>query len=517
MSAVSQLSAFAEREQLQVLKEQNMNQTDLPSAFADRMKTMLGEEEFGCFLSSYASDNRKALRANLLKLSREELKAMVPGEWDLIPVPWEESGACYATAEDVRPGKHPYHEMGLYYMQEPSAMAVAAFSGAARGERILDLCAAPGGKSTQLAAAMQGKGILISNEIHPARAKILSQNIERIGARNVIVTNETPQHLAERFPGYFDRVVVDAPCSGEGMFRKEEQAIPMWSPENVTSCALRQQEILDAAARMVCPGGTLVYSTCTFAPEEDEAGIGAFLKKHPDFSVDDLPGELGDKMEQFGFCRGNREWVKMLGEEDEEILREIEGSLRLWPHRLKKPGGEGHFLCRMKRAGIHPHPAEAAETSTLKKKKGKAGKTDNTAAEYLEFEKAALTVPFLEQCSEDTRGKLIRFGEEIYLEPEGLSLAGLKVLRPGLHLGTLRKNRFEPSHALALALKAGDVRSSYACTEPEMQAYQRGDSIPCERELAGWTLMLLDGFPAGWAKAAGGMLKNHYPRGLRKN
>lgn len=252
----------------------------LPQEFLERMENMLGEE-YPAFLKSYDIARYQALRLNPQKGDDASfLNRMV---FSLERVPWAEHGYYY-TAQDT-PGKHPYHEAGVYYIQEPSAMAPAAYltrqmaDGA--GERILDLCAAPGGKSTQIAAAMAGRGILISNEIHPARAKILSENIERMGIANAVVTNETPQRLAEHFSEYFTRIMVDAPCSGEGMFRKNEEACEQWSTQNVELCADRQDEILDCAASMLAGGGRLVYSTCTFAPAEDEGSIGRFLERHP--------------------------------------------------------------------------------------------------------------------------------------------------------------------------------------------------------------------------------------------
>lgn len=260
----------------------------LPQEFLKRMENMLGEE-YPAFLKSYDIARYQALRLNPQK--GDDVSFLNRGVFSLERVPWAEHGYYY-TAKDT-PGKHPYHEAGVYYIQEPSAMAPAAYltrqmeDGA--GERILDLCAAPGGKSTQIAAAMEGRGTLISNEIHPARAKILSENIERMGIANAVVTNETPQRLAEHFSEYFTRIMVDAPCSGEGMFRKNEEACEQWSTQNVELCAHRQDEILDCAASMLAGGGRLVYSTCTFAPAEDEGSIGRFLKRHPEFYVEEVP------------------------------------------------------------------------------------------------------------------------------------------------------------------------------------------------------------------------------------
>ena len=508
----------------------------LPSEFENRIRQMLGEEEYALFLSSMDGEIRKALRVNTLKLSAQEFASMAPQEWNLRPVPWEESGFYYDSAPEEscadppaapRPGKHPYHEMGLYYIQEPSAMAPGAAAGVSPGERVLDLCAAPGGKTTRLAAGMQGAGILVSNEIHPARAKILARNTERMGIRNVIVTNETPQALALRFPGWFDTVLVDAPCSGEGMFRKEEQALDMWSPENVALCAGRQQEILACAAAMVRPGGKLVYSTCTFSPEENEGTILHFLKENADFEVAGLfsarDGEPS-RAAELGFVPGNPEWAAQVP--DKKSLRDrfdsVRGSARIWPHKAE---GEGHFLCLLKRgADVVQMPAAeyvyAGGSSGKLKKSGKHNKGNQRTQKRPKEEADALTgiikdgVP--ERWAQDCGAELLTQADEVYMEPGGLDLDGLKVVSPGLHLGTWKKDRFEPAHALAMALDKENACRYFDCTFSQAQAYLKGESIPCGPEYAGWTLMTMEGFPLGWAKAAGGMLKNHYPKGLRR-
>ena len=284
----------------------------LPEGFLARMKNLLEENEYEAFLSSYGQERLFSLRVNTLKTDREFFMKLVSKERasdapSLVPVPWEQDGFYYS--EKWRPGRLPWHEAGMYYIQEASAMAPAVLCGAQPGERILDLCAAPGGKSTKLAASLRGRGLLVANEIHPDRARVLSANIERMGVRNAVVTNETPQRLASRFPVFFDRIVVDAPCSGEGMFRKEEEALLNWSMENVYKCAARQEEILEEAASMLRPGGTLIYSTCTFAPEENEAVIFHFLADHPEFDVEIISDLPGVDMEKWGFESGRGEWI----------------------------------------------------------------------------------------------------------------------------------------------------------------------------------------------------------------
>ncbi|MDO4293912.1 MAG: RsmF rRNA methyltransferase first C-terminal domain-containing protein [Eubacteriales bacterium] len=455
----------------------------LPLQFTRRMSRMLGEE-YPQFLAAYGTANVRSLRINPLKTGRREFLEKAP--FLLSPVAWEENGFYYG-AED-QPGKHPLHEAGVYYIQEASAMAPAAYLGAVPGERVLDLCAAPGGKSTQLGAAMKGEGLLVCNEINPSRAKILSENVERMGIGNALVTSEGPDRLAEYFPEYFDRILVDAPCSGEGMFRKHEEACSEWSPENVELCAGRQDMILDCAARMLAPGGRMVYSTCTFAPEEDEESVGRFLHRHSDFSVEEavlFPG-----MER------GRDWNGRFAEQEDALARTV----RLWPHRL---AGEGHYLAVLRRK---KGPAPSAGRSLYGVEKGLSEKECSL---WTEFERENLTVPL--------SGIFLRFGDQLYLAPEQLpALKGLKVLRPGLHLGTVKKGRFEPSHALALYLAQGQAKRNAALPDWEAaKGWIGGMTRPLEGE-KGWYLVTAAGYSLGWGKLAGGILKNHYPKGLRK-
>ncbi len=357
-------------------------------------------------------------------------------------------------------------------------MAVAELLMPEPGERILDLCAAPGGKTSHIAAKLQGTGFLLSNEIHSQRAKILSQNVERMGLRNFGVTNEASERLADRFPGFFDRIVVDAPCSGEGMFRKDENARAEWSPENVALCAGRQRKILEDADKMLRPGGCMVYSTCTFAHEENEEVIEAFLREHEEYMM--LEREVP---ESFVKCR-------------------LPGAYRLFPHRLK---GEGHFMAVLQKgsAGIGRN---LPEIRPLRDKK--------VLADYEEFKKK------LGLAIEGENYHL--FGEQLYLVPRDMTdMKGLKVERPGLHLGSLKKGRFEPSHGLALSLQASQVSNSvsFPADSAEIRAYLHGESIYLEKYQAelssGWCLVLVDGFSVGWGKVSNGILKNHYPKGLR--
>lgn len=465
----------------------------LPEAFLERMRQMLGGE-YDAFLQTFGQDRYQALRLNALKRNAEGKTAAQAYGCEketqtcfasLTPVPWAENGYYYNSAD--QPGKHPCHEAGIYYIQEPSAMAPAELLQVQPGDRVLDLCAAPGGKSTQLAAKLNGEGFLLCNEIHPSRAKILSENVERMGIRNACVTNETPARLAENFWCFFNKILVDAPCSGEGMFRKNETACEEWSPENVRLCAERQDEILDCAAKMLRPGGRLVYSTCTFAEEEDEGSIRRFLERHSEFKVTAVDGAamgLGD-------CEGN-----------------FPGTVRLWPHKIK---GEGHFAAVLIKAGDTPEGWDGSISS---------GETEKTVSEK-ELEE------YFAFCRENLKGttgqamdgaRYIRFGDNLYLAPKDMpGLKGLKVLRPGLHLGEIKKNRFEPSHALALALSPEDTVHVWNLRSEELAtAYLNGLTFSAEGE-KGWYLICVDGFSLGWGKLAGGIMKNHYPKGLRVN
>ncbi len=454
----------------------------LPQEFEQRMKQMLGEE-YPAFEASYEKEKYQALRLNPLKVDKESF--LEKTTFNLKQVPWEENGFYY-TAQDT-PGKHPYHEAGVYYIQEPSAMAPVPFLEVKPGDRVLDLCAAPGGKSTQIGVALQGEGLLVCNEIHPARAKILSENVERMGIRNALVTNESPEKMRSIFAGYFDKILVDAPCSGEGMFRKNEDAKEEWSPENVQLCADRQDGILDCAADMLRPGGRLVYSTCTFAPQENEGSMARFLERHPEFSV--LKVTIPE-----GFSPGNPAWAECEAEG-------IERTMRIWPHKVN---GEGHFLAVLQKEGTLNGTAPLSLYGLEK------GISTKDIADYLSFAKETLKNP--------PQGIYLKFGDQLYVAPEGMpALKGLKVLRPGLHLGTLKKNRFEPSHALALALCGEEVYHSHELTvaDGSAAAFIGGQTFPTEGE-KGWYLITVDGYSLGWGKAAGGIMKNHYPKGLRK-
>ena len=421
---------------------------NLPQEFLTRMQKRLGTAH-PAFLRCYDAPSVRGVRANLLKCSAQTFKDLAPFAGE--SVPWAEGG-FYTASEKL--GHAPAHHAGLFYVQEPSAMCAAPLLDAKPGERVLDLCAAPGGKTTQLAAAMRGEGLLVANEYVYDRARILSQNIERLGVKNCTVISADTAALVKKLPAYFDKILVDAPCSGEGMFRKDAGAIAEWSEENVERCISRQREILDNAAEMLAGGGSLVYSTCTFETGENEEQIAQFLARHPDF-----------------------------------VLKEQH---LLLPHEVR---GEGHFAALLQKtqgdrldAPVFPHAC-------------------NRAAEraWTEFaQEFFLKVP---------EGTLTAAGERLYLLPQGLPALAGNVLRAGLELGSFDGKRFTPAHALAMAAKEGDVRLCIPLSDADCVRWLRGETLPCEEK--GWGIVTWRSYPMGLCKAAGGTLKNHYPKGLR--
>lgn len=489
-----------------------------PEAFLERMNHLLGDE-YESFLAALRQERCQALRLNSLKCGEKGFSATeVFGGADesalgeqtvnsfahLTKVPWAENGYYYEMGD--QPGKHPCHEAGLYYIQEPSAMVPAELLDVKPGKRVLDLCAAPGGKSTQLAAMLKGEGLLVCNEIHAARAKILSENVERMGIGNACVTNETPQRLAEFFPGFFDRILVDAPCSGEGMFRKNQAACEEWSPENVALCGERQVKILECAAAMLRPGGKLVYSTCTFAPLENEGSVSRFLRRHEEFEL--LPIDK-EKLGLKG-CDGVPQW----GDNRPELAY----ALRLWPHKIR---GEGHFAAALQKVGNTGQNGSAAPANGWVKgvSRKELGEFERFCQENLHFPGEDLLEEICDAVGLARDALYVRSGDNLYLVPARMpETKGLKVLRPGLHLGQWKKNRFEPSHGLALALRPDRAVHvwRFSSEDPTVSAYLNGQTFSAAGE-KGWYLICVEGFSLGWGKLAGGVMKNHYPRGLRVN
>ena len=425
---------------------------NLPEQFLTRMKERLGEE-YPAFLSSYQKPPYKGLRVNTLKLSAEEFTKTAPfalGE----KIPWTDSGFYL---DEEKAGAYREHFAGLYYLQEPSAMSVGEMTIACKKERVLDLCAAPGGKTTLIAAQMQGEGILIANEIDKARAKILSQNVERMGITNCAVVSAPPEKLAQQFPEYFDLILVDAPCSGEGMFKKEPNAIPEWSQENVARCAKRQSAILQEAAKMLAEGGSMIYSTCTFSEEEDEWQVRVFLERHPEFTM------------------------------EEEV--------KYYPHKIK---GEGHYCARLKK--------HAGATRDCKSYPVRRNIAANKA--FLAFAKDFL--------SEERKGEVTTLSDgRMYLLPRGMPAIDAYILRLGVELGEFDGKLFKPAHALAMSLSRRQIKRFVSLSVEECERYLAGETIAKETE-NGWCVVGFGDYPLGLCKAVNGTLKNHLPKGLRK-
>ncbi|GIQ71290.1 rRNA cytosine-C5-methyltransferase [Xylanibacillus composti] len=501
----------------------------LPELFTQRVKGWLGQE-FESFLASYEESPRAGLRVNSLKISVEELFKIAPFDYD--PIPWCPTGTY--LQEDDRPGKHPYYHAGLYYIQEPSAMLPVELLDVQPGDKVLDLCAAPGGKTTQIAGKLQHTGLLVANEIHPDRVKVLVRNLELAGVRQAAVFQETPDRLADKFAGFFDRILVDAPCSGEGMFRKDEAVIRSWERFGAEHYAPLQLQILHDAARMLKPGGRIVYSTCTFNPKENEEVIAAFLEAHKGFTV--ASQALAD-LSPHGACGGLRDWPG--AEEVSPNLREeTDKVVRLWPHRVC---GEGHFAAVLQHTGSvveAPHAAAAAVSverlaaaepgASLERKghrksaeprgKRKAGKetAGRAAAEALTKLPDEAAAFFEQTLAEPIRGTWVQFGANLYrmpdLLPEGI-WEGLKTVRPGWFVGYMKPNRFDPSTALALALTRSEVRRSlsFGAGSAEVVRYLKGETLLPEQPMdKGYVLICVDGYPLGWARSQNGILKNDY-------
>ena len=428
----------------------------LPQRFLDDMKELL-MDEYDDFIKSYDEPKTTGLRINTLKINKEELLNL--NLYNLTPIPWADEGFYYDEEVD-RPGKSPLHESGAYYLQEPSAMSVVPHLDIKEGDKVLDMCAAPGGKSTYILSKLNDTGLLVSNEINSTRIRALGENLERFGARNCIITNTDSNNLRKVFTGYFDKVVIDAPCSGQGMFRKDEVAIEDWSYAKVLECQSIQKDIIRDGYDMLKNGGVLVYSTCTFAKEENEDVINEFISEYKDAKLIEMQ--------------------------------------RIWPHKVS---GEGHFVAKIQKL----------ENEDCNVKYIKIKNNDKEVKDYREFEKKFLNISM--ESRFDIRG------ENLYLLPEEHpDTKKLKVLRYGLHLGMLKKNRFEPSHALSHYLKMEDVKNveNFSIQDNKILDYLRGNTIETGKS-RGWVLVCVEGIGLGWGKESNGILKNHYPKGLRIN
>ena len=455
----------------------------LPVAFQNQMKRLLGEAGFFAYEKALSEPVTRALRVNLLHFADGKAPCEIEGLGN--PVPW--ARGAYFVEGDARPGLSPLHEGGLFYLQEPSAMTAVSVLDPQPGERVLDLCAAPGGKSTQIAALMGGEGLVVANEPVPSRAQILSRNVERMGVRNAVVTSAYPQELAPHFAAFFDRILVDAPCSGEGMFRRQPEAIDEWSENAPRGCADRQMEILEEAAKMLAPGGRMVYSTCTFNDTENEGVLARFLAIHPEFALEafHLPG----------------------------LPEAKEGYLHLYPHEMR---GEGHFVSLL----VKDVNAPAAEDPQMAKqgRKDRSPKPQRGKGAKAK-EEAKIDLPDV-LAKGVTFDRLYTAGGCLWNLPQGLDmerLSGLRVLRTGLLLARMEGKRAEPDHALAMALRPEEAARVVSLDREQALAYQAGEALMLGDELeSGYTLLCHEGVSLGFGKQAGGVMKNHYPKGLRR-
>lgn len=465
---------------MEVLMEREFK---LPEAFLKRMEGMLGDE-FLEFRESYEKPRTYGLRVNTFKISCEEFEKIVP--FPVKKIPWVENGYFYE--EDSRPARCPLYQAGLYYLQEPSAMTPASRLPVEPGDYVLDLCAAPGGKATALGANLQGKGLLVANDVSTSRARALLRNLELFGISNVFVANEKPDRLVRAFPEFFHKIILDAPCSGEGMFRKDEALSRDWSPEKSQELAKVQKELLLQAADMLRPGGLLLYSTCTFAPCEDEESVSYLLEQRRDMTLMDIEGYEG-------FSQGNPAW----GNGDERLKK----CVRIFPHKMN---GEGHFLALFQKEG-----ASLTESRTLQ------GKPDKNAQKWISefFREIGLKTfqgaPFV-WTRVETRGEKV-----YYLPPVPTNFRGLNFLRNGLYLGDLKKNRFEPSHPFALALHKDDIEAKITLplSDDRLRRYLTGETLQITPEEAphpkGWHLLCPESYPLGFGKLVNQTLKNKYP------
>lgn len=457
---------------------------NLPGAFEEKMKELLGEE-FDEYIACYEEPRYYGLRVNTQKISVEEFQKICP--FEIHPIPWISNGFYY-DGDKVSPSRHPYYFAGLYYLQEPSAMTPADRLPIEPGDRVLDVCAAPGGKATELGAKLAGHGMLAANDISNSRAKGLLKNIEVFGIGNVLVLSEEPGKLMDYFPEYFDKILIDAPCSGEGMFRKDKKMVRAWEEHGPEFFSNIQKSIVLQAAHMLREGGMMLYSTCTFDSRENEQIIEHLLEHCPEFRI--LPIKPYE-----GFCPGRPGLTK-------SGMKDIEKTVRIFPHKMK---GEGHYLALLQKG----EKKEAAEET------GKPKKKTRKLPEELETFFAHVSWKL-------DPSRLDIHGERIYYMPENLpAVKGIRFLRTGLLLGELKKNRFEPSQALAMALKKEDYDFciDLKAGDERVTRYLKGETLDVE-DLAGskekgWYLVCVDGYPLGFGKLAGGVLKNKYLPGWR--
>ncbi|MCL2399315.1 MAG: RsmF rRNA methyltransferase first C-terminal domain-containing protein [Defluviitaleaceae bacterium] len=474
-----------------------MSSEKLPKPFVEKMHNLLKEEAADFFDALTQESKVSGLRCNPLKVEPMTIRNRL--DIPLTPVKWCKTGFYYPSNISNRPSKSPLYHAGLYYLQEPSAMSSVEILAPQPGDKVLDLCAAPGGKAVQIAGHLQNRGILVANDSSAARCRALVKNLAMCGVRNAIITTEQPRRLANRFVGYFDKILVDAPCSGEGMFRKDPDAIKGWSTNKPEKCVAMQREILHYATEMLKAGGRLLYSTCTFDPKENEGTIANFLRTHPEFEI----VEIKD------FEPGRPDWV-------DEAPSELTGAARLWPHRLE---GEGHFLCLLeKRAAAYK---ETMVSQQFKKTGNKLSPSEHQLFE--DFCQKELTLSS-DYFSEGDFGNITSISGKrndsfLFALPKGMpDMSGLRMARSGWYLGDVKKDRFEPSHALAMGLINSDAQEivNFCADDDNCTGYLRGESLDLgefshsPKEKA-WVLVCVNGFPLGWARSVNGRLKNKYP------
>lgn len=456
---------------------------NLPVAFVEKMKELLGNE-FDSYIQCYEEKRWYGLRVNTKKISVEEFKKICP--FHIEPIPWIENGFYY-DGETVQAAKHPYYFAGLYYLQEPSAMTPANRLPIEPGDKVLDVCAAPGGKATELGAKLCGEGVLVANDISNSRAKGLLKNIEVFGIGNVLVLSEEPGKLESYFPEYFDKILIDAPCSGEGMFRKDKKMVKAWEEHGPEFFAKIQRSIVTQAARMLKPGGMILYSTCTFDPEENEGTVEYLKEQFPEFEIKDIsPYE--------GFASGKPEMTKSKD-------ATFEKTVRIWPHKLR---GEGHYLALLQKG----EATEKVEKSIGKDKVKKVPEEISAFFQNIDWEM--------------DWSRLELYSEKVYYMPQGIpNVKGIRFLRTGLYLGDLKKNRFEPSQSLAMCLKKEEYKNcvSISADDERVIKYLKGETIDVDdlvsQKEKGWFLVLVDDYPLGWGKLSNGTLKNKYLPGWR--
>ncbi len=465
---------------------------NLPQAFTERMQALLGND-FEAYLQSFDSPRVAGLRVNTSKITPQEFAAIAP--FEVIPIPWTTDG--FYVSVDVRPAKHPLYHGGLYYLQEPSAMAPAQVLAPKPGDRVLDVCAAPGGKTLQLANAVGDYGVIVSNDISATRLQAVVRNVEMFGLKNVVITASELKTFGSKHGNFYDSVLLDAPCSGEGMFRKDTAMLNHWKPESPDEYSAIQKSLIADVDYVLKEGGHLVYSTCTFSPEENEDVIAHGLALNPDWHV--VPIKK-DKFAPGIAWEGNQA---------------LTGTARLYPFNLE---GEGHFVAHLQKGGAQDASAEAARAETGEGQGAKSAATSGGAAypkELTEFMAAVLNPPGPDDFR--SQGALRLHGDKLLIDPVAVpDLQGIRVIRRGWYLGDMVKGRFEPAQSFAMGLKKHQIKNhiTFELNDSNAVRYLKCESLPTELP-NGWYVVCLGEFPLGWAKVAGGQFKNKYPAAWR--